>query len=171
MSRVSGGGTRPPVDTPAESSQGAPKTGEADSKADLRSKEGIQSFRQAARMEGVPTKIVDRFEKAGPALEKTMQALAGKIKFTNADLAQVARAVAVFVLQNPNADRKTRARAFARAILKRKRYDKIFSNLDEADEARLEEMFDLIADQLDGSPVMAQLVDEVTEGARKVTAR
>ena len=165
MSRIGSGGPRTPTEKTVEQQQ------VENQKADLRSEEGLKSFRQAARMEGVPTKIVDRFEKAGPQLERTLQAMAGKIKFTNVELAQIARAIAVFVLQNPNADRKTRARAFARAILKRKKFGKIFEGLDESDEAKLEEMFEIIADQLDGSPVLAQLVDEVTEGARKIGGR
>ena len=54
---------------------------------------------------------------------------------------------------------------FAKAFLKSRKFGKIF---DEADESELEKIYDQIGDQLDGSPVLAQLVDDVTEGARKI---
>jgi len=161
MTRIGGG--RP---TPEQVGQAA---GEQ-KPVDLRSKDGVQSFREAAGKEKVPSKVVDSFERAGPQLEKQLQAisgkvLAGKINFTSEHLAALAGAFAAIVKQNPRADRKDRARLFARAIIKHKRIGKIF---DEADEQDLEKMFDTIAEQLDGSPVFAQLVDDVTEGARKI---
>jgi hypothetical protein len=55
---------------------------------------------------------------------------------------------------------------FAKAILRSRKLGRIF---DEADEEELETLYEEIAGQLDGSPVLAQLVDEVTEGARKLS--
>ncbi len=139
--------------------------------ADLRSKDGVQKFREAAGKEKVPEQVVDSFERAAPQIEKQLQAisgkaLAGKIHFTSEHLAALAGAFAAIFKQHPRAGRKERARMFARAILKNKRMGKVFESADEKD---LEKMFDTIAEQLDGSPVFAQLVDEVTEGARKMS--
>ena len=55
---------------------------------------------------------------------------------------------------------------FAKAILRSRKFKKIF---DEADEEELETLYDLIGDCLDDSPVLAELVDEVTAGAKKLT--
>jgi hypothetical protein len=162
MTKISGGtrgpGDKEPVATPGES-------------ADLRTKEGVQQFREAADKENVPSAVVDSFERAAPQLEKQLKALSGKtlagrIQFTSEHLAQLAGAFALILKQHPRADRKERARLFARTILKSKRFSKIF---DSADEKDLERMFATIAAQLDGSPVFAQLVEEVTEGARKLS--
>lgn len=172
MTRITDSGPRAPIEqpptgenAPSESARGAEKP------ADLRTKQGIEQFREAARQQGLPAKVVDRFEKATPRLEKSLEALTAKVQFTNAELAQIAAAIAVLVQQNRGADRKARAKLFARTILKRKPFDKMFANLDAADEPRLEEMIDIIADQMDSSPRLAQLVEEVTEGARKLAGR
>jgi hypothetical protein len=172
MSRITGGGPRAPTDPPGTGEVGA-APGETAPKepANLHTKQGIEQFREAARREGLPDKTIDRFEKAGPRLEKTLESLTAKVQFTNAELAQIAAAIAVLVGNNPGADRKKRAKLFTRAILKRRPFDKMFANLDPADETRLEEMFEIISDQLDGSPVLAQLVEEVTEGARRLSSR
>ena len=57
------------------------------------------------------------------------------------------------------------ARMFAKAILRSRKFGKIFN---EADEEELETLYEQIAGQLDGSPVLAQLDDDMTEGARKI---
>ncbi|MCK5688547.1 hypothetical protein KAI87_04710 [Myxococcota bacterium] len=113
--------------------------------------------------------VVDRFERAGPVLAQRLEAMAGKkalgkTQFTSAHLAQLASAFASQLKKNPNASRKERAKMFARAILKKTKFGKIF---DEADEEDLEKAYEAIAQQLEGSPVLAQLVEEVTEGTRK----
>ncbi len=157
MSRI-GSGNRPPSQPPI------------DKPVDLRTKEGVQQFRAEAGKQKVPSKVVDSFERAAPQIAKQLQsisgkALAGKIQFTSADLAVIAGAIAATLAQHPRANRKERAKLFSRAIIKNKRIGKLFEGADEAD---LERMFDTIAEQLDSSPVFAQLVDEVTEGARKI---
>lgn len=159
MSKIGGGGIPPktPGTTPAENQP-----------ADLKTKDGVQKFRETAGKD-IPTKVVDSFSRAGPALESKLQSLSNKVSpklnFTNADLALLAQTFAHILKKNPNADRLKRAKLFAQAIIKKRRFGKIFEN---ADEEELEEMFDLIASQLDESPVFAQLVDDVTESARKI---
>lgn len=157
MSRIGGAGGPPKAPPQVEQQP-----------ADLKSREGVQKFRQTAGTE-VPKQVVDSFQRAGPALESKLQAMGGKplakLNFTNADLAVLAQTFAGIISQNPTADRLRRARLFAKAILKKRRFGKIFAGADEKD---LEEMFDILADQLDSSPRFAQLVDEVTEGARKL---
>ncbi|MBI3178889.1 MAG: hypothetical protein HYZ27_04470 [Deltaproteobacteria bacterium] len=121
--------------------------------------------------EAVPKKVVDSFERAAPQITQRLEAMAGKkaaapaLQFTSEHLAEVAQAFAGLLRKNPSADRRTRAHMFAKAILRSRRFGHVF---DEADEAELEKIYDLIADQLDTSPKLAQLVDEVTEGARKM---
>ena len=87
------------------------------------------------------------------------------IVFASEHMEAVAKAFAGMLRKAPGADRKKRARMFAKAILRSRKFGKIF---DEADEEELETLYEQIAGQLDGSPVLAQLVDEVTEGARKM---
>lgn len=153
MSSISGGGGPPKV-----------KPGPID----LQSKEGVQEFREATGTE-VPKKVLDSFEKAGPQIESRLKTLAtkgaGAVQFTNQDLAEIARMFAATLRQKPNASRKERAAFFARALVKNGRFGRV---LDQASEQELEGMFELIAGQLDGSPVFAQLVDDVTEGAKKM---
>jgi hypothetical protein len=156
------GGNRPPT-----------KDGEAQKAGEqsgvLRTEEDKKEFRAAAAKENVPKAITDRFERAAPQIDKVLaqggQAIAGKIQFSNAELAQLAAIFASILKQAPRADRKERARLFARAILKKKKLGKL---LDAAPEAEVEAMFENIAEQLDSSPVFAQLVDDVTEGAKKI---
>jgi hypothetical protein len=157
MTRI--GDNRPPKD--------AAKTG-AESGV-LRTDEDKKQFREAAAKENVPKAITDRFERAAPNIEKSLQmsgkAIAGKIQFTNEDLASLAATFAGILKQHPRADRKERARLFARAILKKKKLNKL---LEQAPEGEVENLFENIAEQLDSSPVFAQLVDDVTEGAKKI---
>ena len=116
------------------------------------------------------SKVMDSFQRVAPQLSERLGAMAGKkampsIQFTSEHLAQVAMAFAGLLRKKPGASRRERARMFARAFLKSRKFGAIF---DEADEEELEEIYDLIGDQLEGSPVLAQLVDDVTEGARKI---
>jgi hypothetical protein len=115
-------------------------------------------------------KVVDSFQRVAPQLSEQLRAVAGKkatagLVFTDEHLAQVAMAFAGLLRKKPGADRRERARMFAKAILTSRKFGRVF---DEADEQELEKVYDLIGDQLEGSPVLAQLVDEVTEGARKI---
>lgn len=156
MSKISGGG-RPPGNTPP------PPT-------DLNTKEGAQKFRQAAGKEKVPSKVVDSFERAAPQLNQQLRAMASKVsrqqlQFNSQALAQLAGMFAAVMKQNPKADRKERARLFARTILEHQKMGKLLEGASEQD---LEAMFDTIAQQLDSSPVLAQLVDEITESSRKI---
>jgi hypothetical protein len=84
----------------------------------------------------------------------------GPVQFTNQQLAQIAEQFAVLLRKKPNADRKERARMFAQSIITNSKFGKIF---DKASERELESLYDAIAQQLDGVPVLAQLVDEVTD--------
>ena len=165
MTRVGGGGLPPkPVD---EASQ-APIESRS---VDVRNDGGAGKSREAATPEKATPAAVDSFEHAASQLERKLQAIsskviAGQIKFTSEHFAELAAAFAAIVRRHPKAGRKERARLFARGILKHKRIGKLF---EQASEDELEEMCDTIAAQLDGSPVFAQLVENVTEGARKIT--
>ena len=159
MTRI-GDGNRPPADKP-DITQQAPvdKSGEA------KAQEAAQRPKDAKE-----AKVVDSFQRVAPQLTQQLSAMAGKkampgLVFTSEHMYQLALAFAGMLRKNPGADRRARARMFAKAILTSKRFGKIF---DQADEADLEKTYDLIGDQLDGSPVLAQLVEEVTEGARKM---
>ncbi len=115
-------------------------------------------------------KVVDSFQRVAPQITQKLEAMAGKkgmpgIQFTNEHLAQVAMFFAGMLRKKPGADRRERARMFARAFLSNAKLGRI---LKQADEQELERLYDLIGDSLDGSPVLAQLVDDVTEGARKI---
>jgi hypothetical protein len=171
MARISGGGppkpgTLPPTDQPAN----------------LQTKEGVKQFKEAAGKQ-VPQKVVDSFQRAGLALEAKLQnlsgtALAQKLNFTNQDLALLARTFAGLLRSFPNADRRERSKLFAKAILKKKgaskrsRLNDLLDDeneeLDEKDRRALEELYEVLAEQLDSTPVFAQLVDEVTQSARKI---
>src|SRR5689334_20531625 len=87
-------------------------------------------------------------------VQQKAKTLAGKLQFTNEELAQLAATFAGLLKQNPRADRKQRAKLFAKAILQKKRIAKLFEDADEED---VEKLFEDIAEQLDGSPVFAQL--------------
>ena len=54
---------------------------------------------------------------------------------------------------------------FAKAVLKKKK--KLAKLLDSADEEEVEAFFGAIAEQLEGSPVFAQLLDDVSEESIK----
>jgi hypothetical protein len=116
-------------------------------------------------------KVMDTFQRVAPQLTQKLGDMAaakgttGGIQFTNEHLAEVAMAFAGMLRRKPNANRRERSRMFAKALLKSRKFGRIF---DEEDEQALEKVYDVIGDQLDGSPVLAQLVDEVTEGARKI---
>src|SRR5687767_12235254 len=119
MTRI-GDGNRPPKDS---------QVGKTDEPTLLRTEEDKQQFRSEAAKQGVGKHITDRFEAAAPKIEKVLatsgQALTGKIQFSNAELAQLAAAFAAILKQHPRADRKERARLFARAILKKKKLNKL----------------------------------------------
>ena len=171
MSRIGGGGP--------------PKTGGIPPKqadADLQTKDGVQKFKQAAG-KNVPQTVVDSFQRAQGTVASTLQqlsgpALANKLNFTNTDLALLAQAFALVLRKHPNASRRDRAKLFAKAILKKKvggkstplgrLLDDENEDLDEQDRKALETLYEMLAEQLDSTPVFAQLVDEVTESARKI---
>lgn len=162
MTRI-GGGNQPPGK--AEIAAQAP----VDKAADAKAQEAAARTKDPSAAK--EAKVVDSFQRVAPQLAQQLQAMAGKkavpgMIFSNEGLYQVAQAFAGMLRKAPNADRRMRARMFAKAILRSKKFGKVF---DEADEKDLEKIYDLIGDQLDGSPVLAQLVDEVTEGARKMT--
>lgn len=110
-------------------------------------------------------KVMDSFVKANVAqglagIAAKKQPQLGPVQFTNQQLAQIAEQFAILLRKNPSADRKGRARMFAQSIIRNSKFGKIF---DKADERELEGLYDAIASQLDGVPVLAQLVDEVTD--------
>lgn len=159
MARVTSGG-RPPTEIQGETEKTtspakSPETGKSSSKI---------SDAQSQR-------VVDSFQRVAPQLTQRLEAVAERkslptIQFTNEHLAQVATMFANLLKNKANASRRERAKMFAKAFLKSRKFGKIF---DEADEEDLEKIYELIGDQLEGSPVLAQLVDEVTEGARKLS--
>lgn len=166
MTRVSGGGGRPPARsddvTQAPSTQPQP--------AALPS-EGANQAREPTKREGASATNVDAFERATTLFEKQLQALSGpalarQLKFSSVQLAELAAAFGVVVKRYPRTTRKERAHQFAKSILSHKRIGKLFEDAKEED---LEQMFDAIATQLDDSPVFAQLIEDVTDGARKIT--
>ena len=150
--------------------------------ADLTTKQGVQQFKEAAGKQ-VPQKVVDSFQRAGGAIEARLQTLSGpalaqRLNFTNTDLALMARAFAAVLRDNPNADRLARSKLFAKTVLKNKgvpKHSRMSQLLDDANEENsesdrqaLQELYEMIAQQLESTPVLAQLVDEVTESARKI---
>ncbi|MEZ4271863.1 MAG: hypothetical protein R3C68_10680 [Myxococcota bacterium] len=156
-------------------SGGVPPKAPGLSPADFQGKQPAQTTKQAP---GSPK--LDSFQRTGTAVESVLQTtdgkmLAQKLQFSNEDLAMLAKTFALVLRQHPNADRRKRSRLFAKTILKR-RGKKGFGDLldedneehSEHDRKSLEEMYDMIADQLDSTPVFAQLVDEITESARKI---
>lgn len=154
MTKVGGGGgPRIPADAGAKATQDA---------------QTQQTGNKAAPSE---KKVMDSFVRGN--VPGQLQALAGQkgvgnIQFSDQALAQIAGFFAAWVKKNANASRKERARAMAKAIIKHKKFGRIF---DEADEEELEQMFEKIAGQLDDSPVLAQLVDEVTDWSLKSPIR
>jgi len=172
MSSISGGGGGP-VGPKGPGGPGQTDGKQVDKGAD-------KGDAKQARSQGpVSTKVVDQFQR-NTQLQAKVSTLSGtqlaqKLNFTDEDMAVLAKTFAQIISQHPNADRKRRAKMFAKAILK-KRGKKGFSLLmdednpdyDENDRKTLEEMFQMIAEQLDSTPVFAQLVDDVTESVRKI---
>lgn len=146
MTKITGG-NRPNVDAAAQNPS-AEKTAKS-------------AGGQAATTEN---KVLDSFVRAGlpQRLEQMagQKAVLGPQQFSNQQLAEVAHQFAVMLRKTPNADRKERAKMFAKAILGSKRFKQIFSDADEND---LEKLYDSIAEQLGSSPKLAELVDEVTD--------
>ena len=171
MTRIGGGGpprtgTVPPSEQPAN----------------LKTKEGVQKFKNAAGRH-VPSQVVDSFQRAGPAIAAKLHGLSGtalaqKLNFTNKDLAILARTFAGILRAHPNANRKERSKLFAKAILTNKgmgKRGKLADLLDDENEdytdddrRALEDLYAMLAEQLDSTPVFAQLVDDVTESVRKI---
>jgi hypothetical protein len=156
MTRIGSGG--PPIDKPDV-------TRKADESGKTADKPGATDTGKTQA-----DKVVDSFARVAPQITQRLEAMTGKkgvpgIVFTSEHLAQVAMAFAGLLRKKPGADRRERARMFARAFLANAKFGRI---LKQADEQELERLYDLIGDQLDGSPVLAQLVDDVTEGARKI---
>jgi len=157
---------------------GRPQIGQPPEKADLnqteQSKGAIDARKaQTARTEGADKssqqtgtdRVMDSFVQGNVAarlanIAQKNKPQMGPVQFTNQQLAQIAEQFAVLLRKNPQADRKQRARMFAQSIIKNSKFGKIF---DKADERELESLYDAIAQQLDGVPVLAQLVDEVTD--------
>ena len=157
MTRIGGGGPKPP-----------PDTSEAVKQAQTQSGQTKQATGKSADKTAGQNKVADKFELAGPLANKlnslTGKKGIGKAQFSNADIGELVKAFATTLRQNPNVDRRKRAKLFAQLILKGKKLKKLFGNVDESD---LEEMFELIAEQLDGSPFFAQLLDDVCEETLK----
>lgn len=136
-----------------------------------------EQTRQAANEAGTTkgaetTNTVDGFERGAPGINSQLGAMAGKkvttpaLSFASEHLEQAARAFAGMLRKNPDADRKTRARMFAQALLRSRKLGKLF---DTASEEELEALYEEIAGQLDDSPVLAQLVEQATEATRKLS--
>ena len=81
MGRIGGGGS-PPGNKGVADVSAKP--------ADLTTKEGKQEFRSTVGTD-VPKRVVDSFEKAGVNIEKKLTSMGAKLRFTNEDLAQLAR--------------------------------------------------------------------------------
>ena len=161
---------------------GPPKPTGVQQPADLKSQTGVKQFKEAAGKE-VPQKVVDSFQRAAGNIEAKLSNLSGaqlasKLNFTNADLALLARAFAAVLRKKPNANRRERSLMFAKAIIKKKgmgKRSRLTDLLDdeneehsESDRKALQELYEMIAEQLDSTPVFAQLVEEVTESVRKI---
>ena len=153
MTKV-GGGPKPPVQVPIHE-----QTGKAEAQ-----KEAVKADAKGAQVQR------DGFEASRSPLANHLQALQaqrGKVKlqFSNAEMAELVKTFGAILKQNPQADRKKRAKLFAEALLKKKKkFKKFFSSAAEQD---LENLFDAIAEQLESSPVFAQLVDNVSEESIK----
>ncbi|MBN1960461.1 MAG: hypothetical protein JW841_05905 [Deltaproteobacteria bacterium] len=164
MTRVVGGGQPPVINEETNRTPSTPQqSSESQAKATGKSNE-------TAKTDSPNKTSVDSFVRATTLFEKQLQSLSGKalarqIQFTSVQLAEIAAAFAVIMKRYPRASRKERARRFAKTILKHKRIGKLF---EEAEEEELEKMFDAIAEQLDGSPMFAQLIEDVSEGASKM---
>lgn len=158
MTRIGGGGPKPP-----------PDANEAVKQAQTGPKQKATS--ESAGKAAGKTQVADQFELASPLANKLSNLAGkkgvGKQQFSNAEIGELVKAFATTLRQNSTADRLKRASLFAKLVLKNKKLNKLFGNLDDAD---LEEMFGLIAEQLDGSPFFAQLLDDVCEETLKSTS-
>ena len=67
-------------------------------------------------------KVVDSFQRVAPQLAQLAGKKMGGVQFTNEHLAQVAMAFAGLLRKNPNANRRERARMFAKAFLKSRKF-------------------------------------------------
>jgi hypothetical protein len=130
----------------------------------------------SALKDGEGSGVTDRFERqatGGPAsaLKTQLQTLvrgtaSGRVQFSNEDLAYLANTFAALLRQHPKASRSKRARLFTKAILRG--HKKLGRLLERVPEEEAEQMFEAIADALDGSPVFAQMIENVTEEAGKL---
>jgi len=153
MTRIGGGGPKPPPDSNKVVTQSqTPSEGSKEIAA------------KDAKKSGTSEKIADKFELATKLSSLTGKKGMGKTQFSNAEIAELVKAFAGILKQNPTADRLKRARLFAASVLRGKKLKKLFGNIDEGE---LEEMFDLIAEQLEGSPFFAQLLEDVCEETLK----
>lgn len=84
---------------------------------------------------------------------------------SSAQLAAFASTFAALLADHPRASRKQRAALFVKALIKQKRLGRI---IEHACEEEIERMAEAIAQQLDGAPFFAKLVEDVSEGARKL---
>jgi len=158
MTRI-GGGSKPPSGPPKPVTEAAAQ------------KAGAESGKASgATKTDAPKTTKDGFEMKGASLASRLQSLqgqkmAGKLQFSNADLADLVRAFGAVLKQNQGADRKKRAELFSKAVLKKKK--KFAKLLESASEEDVEDFFGAIAEQLESSPVFAQLLDDVSEESIK----
>ncbi len=158
MTRI-GGGSKPPSGPPKPITENTAQKAGGDS-----AKTG-----DAAKTDA-PKNAKDGFEMKGASLASRLQSLqgqklAGKLQFSNADLADLVRSFGAVLKQNQGADRKKRAELFSKAVLKKKK--KFAKLLESASEEDVENFFEAIAEQLESSPVFAQLLDDVSEESIK----
>ena len=153
MSRIGGGGPKPPPDAVknVQSTSENAQTKEAEA--------------QETQKTSASDKAADKFELRSKLDSiTTKKGVGAKTQFTNAEIGELVKTFAAVLKQNPNADRLKRARLFARSVLKGKKLRKLFG---EASEAEQEEMFEAIAEQLESSPFFAQLLEDVSEETLK----
>lgn len=158
MSRI-GGGSKPPSGPPKPVTESAAQ------------KTGAESAKTNDSTASAGTKKTkDGFEMKGASLASRLQSLqgqklAGKLQFSSADLADLVRSFGAVLKQNQGADRKKRAKLFSQAVLKKKK--KFAKLLENANQEDVESLFEAIAEQLESSPVFAQLLDDVSEESIK----
>ena len=158
MSRIGGGGPKPPPDAAKDVQQTKAESAQTKEAAPPETQKSSAS-----------DKAADKFELKSKLDSITGQKGAGaKTQFTNADIAELVKTFAAVLKQNPNADRLKRARLFARSVLKGKKLRKLFG---EATDAELEQMFEAIAEQLESSPFFAQLLEDVSEETLKTASQ
>jgi hypothetical protein len=88
-----------------------------------------------------------------------------KLQFSNEDLAYLAQAFGSVLKQHPNTNRLKKAQLFAKEVLRRKKLAQLFSDVSEE---HFEDICTLIGEQLENSPVFAQMVEDVATEALKV---